>query len=131
MEAASINDLMYIRKSLMRSLQKHEAERSSFEEQIMALEYNLKILMTAYNSTLDQGDNSQSGKRWDFNDVDMVEDSLMLSKAWGTGKRMLESPETATVNKRFDQRGTRRATLSTARWWVSTHSSWTSTKLSS
>lgn len=97
----------------------------------MALEYNLKILMTAYNSTLDQGDNSQSGKRWDFNDVDMVEDSLMLSKAWGTGKRMLESPETATVNKRFDQRGTRRATLSTARWWVSTHSSWTSTKLSS
>ena len=94
MEAALINDLMFIRKSLMRSLQKHEAERSSLDEQIMALEYHLKILMTAYNSTLDQGDNSQSGKRWDVDDVDMVEDSLMLSKAWGTGKRMLDTSTT-------------------------------------
>ena len=106
MEVALINDLMYIRKAMMRSLQKNEDERGALREQIMALEYHLKILKTAYNSTLDQGDNSQSRKRWDVDDVDMEEDSLVLSKAWGTGKRMLESTETATTNKKFDQRGT-------------------------
>ena len=107
MEVALINDLMYIRKEMMRSLQKNEDEGGDLREQIMALEYHLKILKTAYNSTLDQGDNSQSRKRWDVDDVDMEEDSLVLSKAWGTGKRMLEeSTETATTNKKADQRGT-------------------------
>ena len=38
--------------------------------------------------------------------MDMEKDSLELSKAWGTGKRMMESTEMETANKRFDQRGT-------------------------
>jgi hypothetical protein len=106
MQAALINDLMYIRRAMMRSLQKNEDESGALREQIMALEYHLKILKTVCNSSLDQGDNTQSGNRWDVDDVDMEKDSLELSKAWGTGKRMMESTEMATANKRFDQRGT-------------------------
>ena len=49
MQAALINDLMYIRRAMMRSLQKNEDESGALREQIMALEYHLKILKTACN----------------------------------------------------------------------------------
>ena len=106
MEASLINDLMYIRRAMLKSLQKNEEENDDLKEQILALEYHLNKLQSTFDAAVDEGDTSQNGRRWDIHDVDIGDESLVLSKAWGTGKRMLESTETATTYKRFDQRGT-------------------------
>ena len=106
MEASLINDLMYIRRAMLNSLQKNEKENGALKEQIEALEYHLNKLQSAHDSAVDVGDTSQNGKRWDIHDVDIGEESLVLSRSWGPGKRSLESTEMVTHNKKFVQYGT-------------------------
>ena len=46
MEASLINDLMYIRRAMLKSLQKNEEENDALKEQILALEYHLNKLQS-------------------------------------------------------------------------------------
>jgi hypothetical protein len=106
MEASLINDLMYIRRAMLKSLQRNEKENGALKEQIVALEYHLNKLQSTFDSAVDEGATSQNGRRWDIHDVDTGEDSLVLSRAWGPGKRSLESTENVSRNKKVVQHGT-------------------------
>ena len=44
MEAFLINDLMYIRRAMLKTLHKNEIENGALKEQILALEYHLNKL---------------------------------------------------------------------------------------
>ena len=109
MEAFLINDLMYIRRAMLRTLHKNEIENGVLKEQILALEYHLNKLQSTNDSVV-EGDTSQNGRRWDIHDVDIGDESLVLSRAWGPGKRSLESTENVSENvsrnKKVVQHGT-------------------------